>query len=273
MSDRKDYHATPHVEIVAIGTELVMGRVLDTNTHWLESQVVDLGGHVRRAIAIEDDADEILDVLRDCVRRRTNVVITTGGLGPTPDDLTSQCLGTLARAPVAPHEPTLDDFINRRALASREELTPNLVRMATVPICARIHPNPVGWAPCIDMEVEDTRIFAIAGPPKEMEGVFTAHVAPVIADLSPMFRLAERVTVDLWESELSPLIETVMQRFPGSYIKGYVAQRDERLPVDVIVADADRDLAAGTLNRAVLLLEELLNLQGRTLERTNGRVV
>ena len=270
MSPPSHPHDVPDVEIVAIGTELVMGRVLDTNTHWIEGQVVMLGGHVRRATAVEDVRSEIVDVIRDSVRRRTNVIITTGGLGPTPDDITSECLAEITGTTVAQHEPTLDDFVVRRELGSRDELTPNLIRMATVPVNATVHQNPVGWAPCIEIAVESSRIFAMPGPPREVEGVFTAHVAPVVAALSPVFRLAERITVDLWESELSPTIEEVMRRFPGSYLKGYVAMRngrEERLPVDVIVADTDRDRAAHTLELTMACLDELLRKRGKTLRR------
>jgi nicotinamide-nucleotide amidase len=269
MNERNIENGIPSIEIVAIGTELVMGRVLDTNTHWIEGQVVNLGGRVRRAVAVEDDPAEILDVLRDAVRRKTDVVVTTGGLGPTPDDVTSECLAQLAGTTVEPHGATLDDFVLRRDMKSRDELTPNLLRMATVPLGATIHANAVGWAPCIDLQVDGTRVFALAGPPKETEGVFTAHVAPVVAELSSVFRLAERVTVDLWESELSPYIEEVMRHFPGSYLKGYVAMRaEERLPVDVIVSDVDHERAQVTLEQAMTMFTDLLGEQGKTVERS-----
>jgi len=270
MSPPSQPHNVPNVEIVAIGTELVMGRVLDTNTHWIEGQVVTLGGHVRRATAVEDVRPEIIDVIRNAIRRGTDVIIATGGLGPTPDDITSECLAEIAGTTVARHGPTLDDFVARRELDSRDDLTPNLLRMATLPVDATVHQNPVGWAPCVEMAVEASRIFAMPGPPLEVEGVFTAHVAPVIAELSPVFRLAERVSVDLWESELSPTIEEVMQRFPGSYLKGYVALRngrEERLPVDVIVADTDRDRASRALEATMACLDDLLRERGKSLRR------
>jgi len=99
------------VEIIAIGTELVMGRIQDTNTFWMEQQIVPLGGHVRRALMVEDDREEIIDAVRSAISRRTAFVITTGGLGPTPDDLTSECLADIAGTIPVPHEPTLDEFV------------------------------------------------------------------------------------------------------------------------------------------------------------------
>ncbi len=258
----------PTVETVAIGTELAMGRVQDTNTHWMMGQIVALGGHLRRATIVEDDRAEIIGVIRDSVARGTNFVIAGGGLGPTPDDMTSECLAELCGTTLAVHEPTLDDYVVRRNLGSREDLTPNLVRMATVPATAKVLPNPAGWAPCIDMKLEDTRIFALAGPPHELQGVFTAHVAPAIAEASEIHRLAERVTVDGYESELSPFMQEVMGRFPGSYVKGYVAMRhDDGLPVDIVVSDVDKERAAGTLRAAIAAFDELLRENGKTLTR------
>jgi len=265
-----DPSAGPIIEIVAIGTELVMGRVQDTNTYWLAQQIVLLGGHVRRAMMIEDDRAEIVDALGDSVRRGTHILLTTGGLGPTPDDLTSECLAELARTTVAPHEPTLDAFVRRRNLKSRAELTPNLVRMATVPRTATVLQNPAGWAPCVALALGKTRVYAMPGPPREVEGIFTAHVAPVIARASGIHRLAERVSVDMWESELSPLMQEVARRFPGSFLKGYIAMRngsDDRLPVDIIVSHADRDEAAATLQAAIALFEELVRAKGKTVRR------
>jgi len=263
----------PTVEIMAIGTELVMGRVLDTNTHWLEGQIVSLGGHVRRAMMVEDDRAEIVDAVRDAIRRRTELLITTGGLGPTPDDVTAACIAEVAGTTCAPHDPTLDDFVRRRNLKSRDDLTPNLIRMATVPVGATVLQNPAGWAPCCVLALDGTTIFVMPGPPREVEGVFTAHVAPVIARRSGIHRLAERVTVDLWESELAPVIEEVMRRFPGSYLKGYVAMRtaaEDRLPVDVVVSQPDPDQAAATLQAAIACFEELLRAKGKTVKRGKG---
>jgi len=263
-------HDGPKIEIVAIGTELVMGRVQDTNTYWMEGQIVSLGGHVRRALMVEDDRGEIVDALRDAVRRSPDILITTGGLGPTPDDLTASCLAELLGADLAPDEFTLDEYVRRRGLTGRGELTPNLVRMATVPVGAKVLQNPVGWAPCIGLTIASTRLFAMPGPPKEVEGVFTAHIAPIIARISGIHRLAERVTVDMWESEMSPVIEEVMRRFPGSYLKGYVALRvdgQDRLPVDVIVSQQDREQAEETLREAIALFEELVRQRGKTVIR------
>ncbi|HEY5867973.1 MAG TPA: molybdopterin-binding protein, partial [Candidatus Tectomicrobia bacterium] len=82
----------PEVEIFSLGTELVMGRIQDTNALWMAQELVDLGALMRRITVLPDDVDGIVEALEGAVHRHTDVVLTSGGLGPTPDDLTVQAL-------------------------------------------------------------------------------------------------------------------------------------------------------------------------------------
>src|SRR5437660_3969957 len=87
----RSMNQTP-VEIFAIGTELVIGRITDTNSQWLARQTAELGGSVRRITALIDDPDEITGALKDSLARGTRLILTSGGLGPTPDDLTVEAV-------------------------------------------------------------------------------------------------------------------------------------------------------------------------------------
>src|SRR4030095_2362956 len=123
----------PTVEIFSIGTELVMGRIQDTNSFWMAQELVALGAAMCRITVLPDELDAIVQALAQAVARRSAVVLTSGGLGPTPDDLTVQALSTLVGVQAVVHEPTLDAYVRRRNLCGRGELTPALLRMATVP--------------------------------------------------------------------------------------------------------------------------------------------
>src|SRR5262249_27905892 len=96
----------PGVEIFSIGTELVMGRIQDTNAFWMAQELVGLGALVRRITVLPDDLDTIVEALAGAVQRQTDVVLTSGGLGPTPDDLTVHALAALVGVQAAVHEPT-----------------------------------------------------------------------------------------------------------------------------------------------------------------------
>lgn len=260
---------TPTIEIFSIGTELVMGRIQDTNSHWIAQQVAQLGGKVRRITLVPDDVPDIIDCLQDSIQRNTDILISTGGLGPTPDDVTVECVSTILGTPASVHEPTLQDYMRRRNLTSRDQLTPNLINMATVPSGAEVMQNPVGWAPCILARQEETCIFILPGPPKEMEALFTLYVARYISENYATKSASLRVLVNMYESEVSPLMESVMERFPGSYLKAYVALResvDHNLPVDVVAAGADAAEAQRTLQQAVEYFAHLVTENGKRLE-------
>ena len=165
----------PGVEIFSIGTELVMGRIQDTNAFWMAQELVDLGALMQRITVLPDDIDSILEALEGAVQRHTDVVLTSGGLGPTPDDLTVPALSTLVGVQPVVHEPTLEAYIRRRNLRGRGELTPALLRMATVPAGAQVYQNPAGWAPCVSVTKGSTTFFALPGPPPEMQAVFNVN--------------------------------------------------------------------------------------------------
>jgi molybdenum cofactor synthesis domain-containing protein len=257
------------VEIFAIGTELVIGRIQDTNSHWMAQRVAELGGTVRRITAVVDDLDEIVGVLSDSLARGTRLMLISGGLGPTPDDLTIEAVARVVDCGLEVDEAMLQDYIRRRNLAGRDQLTPGLFKMATVPAGSEVCANPAGWAPCTIVRTEATTIIVMPGPPKEMEAVFTLHVAGRIAALTGNKTAALRVVVNMYESEVSPLLQEVMSRHPGTYLKAYVAMREafeHGLPVDVVATGPDETAAQRLLQEAVTFFGELVTARGKSME-------
>lgn len=261
--------ANPPIEIFAIGTELAIGQIQDTNSSWLAQEITLLGGRPRRLTVLSDDPDEILAALRDSVVRGTELILVTGGLGPTPDDLTVDALCHLAGVHAEPHEPTIADYISRRGYRGREELSPNLMKMATVPQGAKVYPNPAGWAPCIEVELGGTTVLSMPGPPREVKGVFEEHVRQILSQRIGAKCATRRVWTDMYESEMSPHLQEVMAELPGTYLKGYVALRSaerEAMPVDIIAHGRDEAGAADILERATNRLRELVLEAGKRLE-------
>ncbi|MBT5712814.1 damage-inducible protein CinA, partial [Candidatus Poribacteria bacterium] len=123
----------PMIELYSVGTELVYGRIQDSNSFWMAQQIVNLGGRIRRITQLTDDPEDMKNAFAATVARGTDVVIMSGGLGPTPDDMTSAVLADVAGTSLIVHEEVIADFMERRNIDSREEMNPNLVRMATVP--------------------------------------------------------------------------------------------------------------------------------------------
>jgi molybdenum cofactor synthesis domain-containing protein len=251
------------VEIFSIGTELLMGRIQDTNSFWLAQQVSELGETVARVTIIGDDRATIVEALRSALERGAGTIITTGGLGPTPDDLTVQCVADLLGIGTVLDRPVLEDYMRRREIGENE-ISPALRRMATVPEGAEVLLNPAGWAPCIRVEHGQTTFFLLPGPPSEMQAVFDRYLREYFGGASSGFGVARRVYVNMWESDVAPLARQVMDAVPGTYIKGYIALgNQQRLPLDVVVKGPNESDAQEKLERAVALLTELVAGTGR----------
>lgn len=259
----------PHVEIISIGTELVLGRIQDTNSFWMAQELVGLGALVQRITVLPDDMALIIDAFAGAVQRRADVVLMSGGLGPTPDDLTVYALARLVGVQPLVDETTLDAYVQRRNLRGRGELTPALLRMATVPAGAQVYQNPAGWAPCVSVTKETTTFFALPGPPPEMQAVFTMHLVPFFTLTYPSHAASLRVAVDMYESELAPLFAQVRERYPSTYLKGYIALggRDTPLglPLDIIARSTPETPAEVILQHAVTYLSKLVAEKGCTL--------
>jgi molybdenum cofactor synthesis domain-containing protein len=250
------------VEVFSIGTELLIGRIQDTNSFWLAQQITEQGASMSRISVIGDDRATIVRALRGAVARGARTILTTGGLGPTPDDLTVECVAELAGVGIAVHRPALEDYMVRRQIPE-SELSPALYRMARVPIGAEVLLNPAGWAPCIRLELGETTFFLLPGPPSEMEAVFERYLRAYFGSAAGC-SLARRIYVNMWESDVAPLARQVMDTVPGTYIKGYIALgNQQRLPLDVVARGADEPSAQRNLEHAVDLLTTLVAGVGR----------
>ena len=228
------------VEIFSIGTELVSGLVLDTNSHWLAGEITLAGGDVRRVTALADDLQALKQELQAAVDRDARLIITTGGLGPTPDDLTVDAVAAVAGSRVHTPVEVLEDFARSREMSIEEVSTPPRIKMGSIPESATLYLNPVGWAPCFATEVNKSLIWSMPGPPREVEGCFTHHIYPAIQDMFSAQSARLRVYVDSFESETSPFMQRVMKEIPAAYLKAYVGQsRENGLPVDIVVRAED----------------------------------
>ena len=164
------------VEIVSLGTELVAGLSLDTNSQWLSLELSRLGVSVDRHRTLGDEHADILAGLRDAVAR-SELVVVTGGLGPTADDLTRHVLAELAGEPLVLHQPSLDriaEMFRSRGYAMPES---NHIQ-ALFPASAEVIDNPTGTAPGSWQRIGACVVVSLPGVPREMKVMFADSVAP-----------------------------------------------------------------------------------------------
>ncbi len=217
----------PTAEIFAIGNELLLGEVVDTNTSWLCRLLTGLGGRVRRAALLPDDVEVIRAELEGALRRKPDLVFTTGGLGPTEDDRTLMAVALATGRPLEEHPQALQMVAARyQALAAAgyvasPELTPPRRKMALLPQGAVPLANPIGAAPGVLLPLEQTLLVCLPGVPEEMKAIVQGSLAPYLQARLGKAGFAElRMLVDCGdESRLAPLLEEVQHRWPQVYIK------------------------------------------------------
>ena len=254
------------IELFSIGTELTLGQIQDTNAHWIAQKTFQLGGRIRRISILRDEFGEIQEAVQDSTERQTDLIITTGGLGPTPDDMTVEMVAKVMGKDVTVDQSTIQNYMERRQLRDRSEVSESLIKMATVPETATVFQNPVGWAPCISVDVDQSTIMMMPGPPREMRTVFEAYVAPIISEKFSATGASVRVYVDLHESGVSPLMQQVMEKFPKVYVKAYVALREENrgMPIDIVTTSSNQADAELLLQESVNYFREIVTSQGNS---------
>ena len=167
-------------EVISIGDELTTGQRLDTNSQWLSQRLGELGIRVLYHTTVADELAANVRVFREALER-ADLVVATGGLGPTDDDLTREAISQATGKPLELDDPALAHIRGMFASRRREMPQKNVVQ-AMFPAGSRIVPNPNGTAPGIDMDVPrgergDARLFALPGVPAELREMWHATVA------------------------------------------------------------------------------------------------
>jgi nicotinamide-nucleotide amidase len=173
-----------HVEILSTGDELLTGQVVDTNSAWLMDKLWDLGVMVRRKTLVGDDRADLDAALRE-TGARADLVVMSGGLGPTEDDLTSERVAAVLEVPLELHEPSLE-MLKRRFERFGRTMTPNNEKQARFPRGAEVIPNRFGTAPGFSVRIGRAELVCLPGVPVEYKGLCEEWVLPRVAS-----RLAE----------------------------------------------------------------------------------
>lgn len=167
-----------NAEIIAIGSELLTPYRVDTNSLWLTEQLNALGIEVKLKSVVGDDEARLEEAISDALRR-SEIIISTGGLGPTEDDITRAVFARVLRRSLSVDETVLEKL--RARFAARGMRMPEInARQAMVPQGAILLPNGNGTAPGLLINEKNCTVVLLPGPPREMKPMFTASVAPVL---------------------------------------------------------------------------------------------
>jgi nicotinamide-nucleotide amidase len=264
-------------EIIAIGKEILRGQTLDTNSHWLARRVTALGGIVGRIVVPDDDVGAIAQEIKTSFDNGAEIIITTGGLGPTFDDKTLAGIAEATGNPLS-LDSDAQTFVARRYQVFYKEgsvespdITPSREKMAHLPQGSEPLDNPVGAAPAVLLKTTQAMIFALPGVPKEMHAIFEGEVLPRLHQtLGPAVYLEEGMKTGVGdESVLGGLIDRVMKRVPGVYLKSKPTRFDKDVELEVVITAAGPD--EGEVKKRIQEAKEfLLELIKALPTRTGG---
>jgi nicotinamide-nucleotide amidase len=257
----------PAVEIVAAGNEVLLGDVLDTNTNWLCRQITALGGQVRRTVMIRDDIPTIAAEIAAAVGRRPALLFTVGGLGPTNDDMTLAGVAAGVDRPLDLHPEAERMVAEKYAAFAAHGFVPFAAmndarrKMAILPRGARPLVNPIGGAPGMLLEIDDTTIVSLPGVPEELCAIVEQSMSDVLARIFDSARYAQRVLVVSLqdESAIADVLAAAELAHPLVYIKSRAvvmgpermlritlsARAADEAVVEALLATSEQDIAAG----------------------------
>lgn len=263
------------IEIVTIGYEVLSGRTLDTNFAWLARALEEVSVQVAWHTTTGDDTKSIAEALRRALER-VDAVVMTGGLGPTPDDVTRKAVATALRRPLQLDEEVLA-AIRERARRSGRKLPVSVESQALLPRGAQAWQNPVGTAPGLLMVEGDKPVILLPGVPAEMEALSESFVVPYLRQRTG--RAVETFTlrtVGSFESQLQEKIDKLPSRWTGAslaYLPSYFG-----VDLRVTVAGPDAEKVHAVRERAYRELKErvggvLYAEGGESMEEVVGRLL
>jgi nicotinamide-nucleotide amidase len=201
-----------NAEIVAIGTELLLGQNVDTNSAWLAQQLALLGVDVYGFQQVGDNEKRMEAAMKGACER-SQVVITTGGLGPTVDDLTRKVAAKVGQKTLVYYE-NLAKAMEAKFFRSGKPFPQSNLNQAFIPQGATLIPNPVGTAPGFILKIDKTYLVTLPGVPSEMKAMFEQTVKPFLKGLEPATSIIKsRVyrTTGMSESRLNEKIADIFE--------------------------------------------------------------
>jgi competence/damage-inducible protein CinA-like protein len=268
-------------EVVAVGTELLLGQIVDTNSAWLGEQLALAGIDRTHGQTVGDNLDRIVTAL-ELALSRSDAVIVCGGLGPTQDDITRDAIAAVMGVPLLPDDDVADRILERFAARGRR-MPANNMRQALVPegATAIADPQP-GTAPGLICPVGDKVVYAVSGVPYELHEIVLGAVLPDLARRAGNVAVIRSRTLRTWgnsESGLAEVLADHMVELDGAGVGAptlaFLASGIEGLKVRVTVKAEDEDTALRLLDAEEKVVRDLVGdivfgLDDETMEHAVG---
>lgn len=265
-----------NAEIIAVGSELLTPYRIDTNSLWLTDQLNAIGVEVKLKSVVGDDEARLEETIRDAMKR-SEIIVATGGLGPTEDDITKKVFARVLRRRLVLHDNVLDTI--RARFARRGMKMPEInSRQALIPEGATVLANENGTAPGILMTEKNCTIVLLPGPPREMKPMFTEAVMPLLRHRMGEMIIVRRTlnTFGLSESGLDELAAPIYLKYTNPTTT--ILANEGQIELHLAARARNEREAERLLDEVSEQLEEVLGdhvfaHRGETLEQVVGELL
>lgn len=244
-------------EIITIGDELLIGMTVDTNSAWMATQLTSIGLRIYQITSVSDSRDHILKAIDDAMCR-SELVLVTGGLGPTSDDITKQTLADYFDSGMVLNSGVYDN-ISRLLAARGLEMNENNRRQAMVPEKCIVLENSRGTAPGMLFERDSHLLVAMPGVPYEMEYLVTNHIVPLVKKRFKREAIVYRLvmTYGTFEAKLAELLEGFEANLPADISLAYLPTAGI-IKLRLTARAEDEAAALEMINRQIDILKQII---------------
>lgn len=266
-----------NAEIITIGDEILIGQILDSNSQWIAQQLNILGVSVYQITSIQDDKQHIKSALK-IAQQYSDIIILTGGLGPTKDDITKKSLAEFFNDTLIRNK-EVEEHVKGIFTKMNFRFTESDVQQAMLPSKSQVIPNKIGTASGMWFEENNTVVISLPGVPTEMKALMTAGVLPKLKEKYKLPYIIHKtlITYGLRESEMAIRLEAFENELPTTIKLAYLPNY-RRLRLRLTAKGSDKGLLENQIQQQITKLENTLSdltvgYEGFLLEKEIGKLL
>jgi len=261
-----------NIELLIIGNEILIGKTQDTNSNWMAKRITKFGHKLRRISIIGDELEEISNTLRDILKREPDIIITSGGLGPTFDDMTLEGVSRALNRELELNKHAYNSIKKayeqayKQGLLKLKGMTKEREKMAYLPKGSKPLPNIRGTAPGVKIKEKNTIIYCLPGVPAEMKKIFSIVILPLLKEKKGKFIEKGFIFTGIGESQIAPYVSEIEEKNPQLWIKTH-PRVGISVEVEISITAFNVENADELIDKAVDELKKIvLKLKGKIKE-------
>ena len=258
------------IELLMIGNEILIGKTQDTNSNWMAKRITKFGHKIKRITTIGDEVDTISKTLKDILKRKPDIIITSGGLGPTFDDMTLAGIAKGLNREIELNQHAYKaikktyERAYEKGLLKLEGMTKEREKMAYLPQGSTPLPNTVGTAPGVKITEEKTIIFILPGVPAEMKAIFRNVITPILKQKKGKFIERGFFFSGIGESQIAAYTNKLEEKYPQLWIKTH-----PRIGLSV---EVEVSITAFNIENGDILVDKALNEIREIVLKLKGKI-